>query len=147
MLPLPVKKLGGKIGRGENMGYLKGILHTNLTIAPGPEAIEQARRFYVDLLGVGVLDRPPETDNGTPGFWLDCGNGQQIHISSEPNPDSYNRPSKRHTAFQVSNLDGLKADLLAAGAEVQIQDQQFSGMRRIFARDPWGNGLELVEIV
>ncbi len=127
------------------MGYLKGILHANLTIAPGPEAIEQARHFYVDLLGLDVLDRPAETDNGIPGFWLDCGNGQQIHISSEPNPESYNGPSKRHTAFQVSNIDRLTADLQAAGAEVQVQSQQFSGMRRIFARDPWKNGLELVE--
>ncbi len=127
------------------MGYLKGILHANLTIAPGDEAIEQAHRFYVDLLGLGVLDRPPETDNFTPGFWLDCGNGQQIHISSEPHPETYNGPSKRHTAFQVSNLAGLKAALEAAGVEVQVQDQQFAGMSRIFARDPWGNGLELVE--
>ncbi|MBN9388527.1 MAG: VOC family protein [Chloroflexi bacterium] len=127
------------------MGYLKGILHANLTIAPGPEAIEEARRFYVDLLGLGVLDRPAETDNYTLGFWLDCGNGQQIHISSEANPETYNLPSKRHTAFQVSNLPGLKADLEAAGFPVEIQSQQFAGMRRIFTRDPWGNGLELVE--
>lgn len=127
------------------MGYLKGILHANLTIAPGDEAIEQARRFYVDVLGLGVLDRPPETDNYTPGFWLDCGNGQQIHISSEPNPESYNQPSKRHTAFEVKDIDKLRADLEAAGTEVQVQSQQFAGMRRIFARDPWGNGLELVE--
>ena len=97
------------------------------------------------LLGLGVLDRPAETDKYTPGFWLDCGNGQQIHISSEANPESYNLPSKRHTAFQVSNLPGLKADLEAAGFPVEIQSQQFAGMRRIFARDPWGNGLELVE--
>lgn len=127
------------------MGYLKGILHANLTIAPGPEAIEQAHHFYVDLLGLGVLDRPAETDNYTPGFWLDCGNGQQIHISSEPKPETYNGPSKRHTAFEVTDIDRLKADLEAAGTEVQVQGQQFAGMRRIFARDPWGNGLELVE--
>jgi catechol 2,3-dioxygenase-like lactoylglutathione lyase family enzyme len=146
MLLLPVENIHKKATRGDYMGYLKGILHTNLTIAPGPEAIEQARRFYVDLLGVGVLDRPAETDNGIPGFWLDCGNGQQIHISSEPDPEKYNGPSKRHTAFQVENIDQLAADLKAAGTEIQVQEQQFSGMRRIFARDPWGNGLELVEI-
>ncbi|HEX2916425.1 MAG TPA: VOC family protein [Chloroflexia bacterium] len=127
------------------MAQLKGILHVNLTIAPGPEALAEARRFYVDVLGCKELYRPPETDNGRPGYWLDCGSGQQIHISAEQDASSYNGPSGRHAAFQVENLEELKAHLLRAGASVE-DGMQFPNMRRCFARDPWGNRLELVQL-
>ncbi len=124
---------------------LKGILHVNLTIAPGPEAIAEARRFYVDLLGLTELERPAETDDGRPGYWLAFESGQQIHLSAEPQASSYNGPSNRHAAFEEANLTALKQRLLEGGAQLE-ETYQFPGQRRFFARDPWGNRLEFVEL-
>lgn len=124
---------------------LKGILHVNLTIDPGPEALAEAHRFYVDLLGLEELYRPAQTDSGRPGYWLGFENGQQIHISAEPDSESYNGPSRRHAAFQVADLKGLRQRLADAGEHVEDADQ-FPGQSRFFARDPWGNRLEFVEL-
>ncbi len=124
---------------------LKGILHVNLTIAPGPEAYAEARRFYVDMMGMTELYRPPETDDGRPGYWLAFENGQQIHLSAEPEAADYNGPSNRHAAFEVSDLAALKQLLTEAGASID-DPMQFPGQQRFFARDPWGNRLEFVEV-
>ncbi len=126
------------------MAAIKGIMHINITIAPGPEALAEARRFYIEGLGLQELDRPVQTDNGRPGYWLACGPGQQVHISAEPQAESYNGPSGRHSAFEVEDITGLKQQLIKAGVTVQ-DGMQFEGLSRFFARDPWGNRLEFVE--
>ncbi|NWJ47858.1 MAG: VOC family protein [Chloroflexi bacterium] len=125
---------------------LKGILHVNLTISPGAAALAEAHHFYVQVLGLEVLERPDSVDSGSPGWWLGCQNGQQIHISAEQNPDKYNAPSSRHAAFQVESLEVLQQRLQENGVTI-ISDSQFAGQRRFFVRDPWGNRLEFVEIL
>jgi len=129
------------------MSYLLGVQHVNLTIEEGPEALETARKFYVDVLGLEQLYRPENTDNGRPGYWLELGqSGQQIHISAEPNAEGFNGPSRRHSAFLVSNLDELVQRVQDAGYETEVPNQ-FPGQRRSFCRDPFGNRLELVELL
>jgi len=128
------------------MSFLLGVQHVNLTIDEGLEALEIARHFYCDVLGLERLPRPATTDSGRPGLWLALGqSGQQIHIGAEAKAESFNGPSRRHSAFLVQDLEGLQAHLLAAGAEVAETDQ-FPGQRRLFCRDPFGNLLELVEL-
>ncbi len=123
---------------------LKGITHVNLTIAQGEEALENARHFYVDLLGLTRLPRPNDIDGGRPGLWLGFSNGQQIHISAEPQANSYNTPSRRHSAFEVEDLAALRQVLTEAGASLGADE--IPGQSRFFARDPWGNLLEFVQL-
>jgi catechol 2,3-dioxygenase-like lactoylglutathione lyase family enzyme len=128
------------------MGYLLGVQHVNLTIEEGEEALEVARKFYVDLLGLTPLYRPENTDSGRPGFWLALGeSGQQIHLSMEPQANNYNGPSRRHSAFFVQDLPALMNHLEKAGVTIEGANQ-FPGQRRCFCRDPFGNRLELVEL-
>ena len=127
------------------MSVVKGILHVNLTIGPGSVALAQAHDFYVGLLGLGELDRPAETDNGVPGYWLDCGGGQQIHLSVEERASDLNGPSKRHAAFQVDDLAGLRSRLASADVPLEDIGQSLAGAGRFFARDPWGNRIELIQ--
>lgn len=124
---------------------LKAITHVNLTIAQGEEALETARHFYVDLLGLTRLPRPNDIDGGKPGLWLGFGNGQQIHISAEPKADSYNAPSNRHAAFEVEDIAALRKKLSEEGALLE-DATNIPGQSRFFARDPWGNRLEFMQL-
>jgi catechol 2,3-dioxygenase-like lactoylglutathione lyase family enzyme len=124
---------------------LKAITHVNLTIAPGEEALATALHFYVDLLGLTRLPRPNDIDGGRPGLWLGFGNGQQIHISAEAQAASYNAPSNRHAAFEVEDLAALRQLLSEAGAALE-DASKIPGQSRFFARDPWGNRLEFMQL-
>ena len=82
---------------------LKGIHHVSLNV----KDVEAANHFYVDVLGLEVLDRP---DLGFPGTWLTTGL-QEIHLlgieSGEP-------VKQQHFAFLVDDLEAIRAELDAA---------------------------------
>jgi catechol 2,3-dioxygenase-like lactoylglutathione lyase family enzyme len=125
------------------MDYIVGLDHVTIQIDDGDEALRNALRFYVELLGLTALDRPANTDNGRPGAWLQCG-PQQLHIITGAGASAENRVSRRHPAFRVSDLEGLRRRLQTAGVEI-IAGNRFPGQERFFVRDPWGNRLEFVE--
>ncbi len=125
------------------MSYIVGIDHVTIQIDDGDEALRHALKFYVELLGLTSLDRPANTDNGRPGAWLQCGL-QQLHIITGAGASSENRASRRHPAFRVLNLEGLRERLSAARVEI-VAGNRFPGQERFFVRDPWGNRLEFVE--
>lgn len=125
------------------MSFIVGLDHVTIQIDDGDEALRNAFKFYVELLGLAPLDRPVNTDNGRPGAWLQCG-PQQLHIITGPGASAENRASRRHPAFRVSDLEGLRRRLQTAGVEI-IAGNRFPGQERFFVRDPWGNRLEFVE--
>jgi catechol 2,3-dioxygenase-like lactoylglutathione lyase family enzyme len=125
------------------MSFIVGLDHVTIQIDDGDEALRQALRFYVELLGLAPLDRPANTDNGRPGAWLACG-PQQLHIITGAGATAENRASRRHPAFRVSDLEALRQRLQSAEVEI-IAGNRFPGQERFFVRDPWGNRLEFVE--
>jgi catechol 2,3-dioxygenase-like lactoylglutathione lyase family enzyme len=125
------------------MSYIVGLDHVTIQVDDGDEALRQALRFYVGLLGLAPLDRPPDTDNGRPGAWLACG-PQQLHIITGAGATVENRASRSHPAFRVSDLEGLRQRLEAAEVEI-VAGNRFPGQERFFVHDPWGNRLEFVE--
>jgi len=125
------------------MSLIVGLDHVNLLIDSGDDALSRARSFYQDLLGLEPLDRPANTDSGNPGAWFQCG-VQQLHLTTEHDASSFNKKSRRHPAFRVSNLNALRHRLESAGIEI-IAGNRFPGQDRFFVRDPWGNRLEFVE--
>lgn len=108
------------------------IAHVNLSI----DDVEAARHFYGEVLGLASLPRP--ADAGRAGCWFSLGD-MELHLSQEERAD--NAGSKRHVAFEVKDLDALRAHLLAAGAPID-EGHPMAGVRRFFARDPAGNRLE-----
>ncbi len=111
---------------------LRRVAHVNLSV----DDVEAARRFYGELLGLEPAPRP--ADAGRAGCWFKLGE-IELHLSLEIGAD--NVQSKRHVAFEVVDLDGLRVRLVAAG--VTIEDARpISGLRRFFTRDPAGNRLE-----
>jgi glyoxylase I family protein len=119
-------------------GRFLGIHHASLLVADTARAL----RFYRDVLGLPVLERP---DLPFPGAWLGAG-AQQIHLLELPNPDPVtDRPDHggrdRHVAFEVSGLGAIRARLDRAGVDYTLSR---SGRAALFVRDPDGNALELI---
>jgi catechol 2,3-dioxygenase-like lactoylglutathione lyase family enzyme len=116
---------------------ITGLDHVQLTGPPGCE--REARRFYADLLGLTEVPKAPGVQ-ATGGVWFACG-AQQLHIGIEERGDA---DTKAHPALLVTPdaLDALAARLLSAGVPVDW-DTRIPERRRFYARDPWGNRLEL----
>jgi len=118
------------------------LQHVSLPFPGTPESFDEARRFYVEI--VGLTERPrPDVFPGT-GIWYDVGD-QELHLFTEPTGVAANRDSTRHPCFQVDDVQALRANLVAAGVTTRDQDGQIPGRPRFFAVDPWGNTLEFVQ--
>lgn len=112
------------------------IDHIQLAAPPGREA--EAREFYGSILGLPEIEKPA-TLRARGGCWFQCG-VQQLHIGVE----SDFRPAKKaHPAFEVSNLDALRATLQSHNIKI-TDDDALPGARRFYADDPFGNRLEFV---
>ena|SRR5215813_573717 len=111
----------------------------HIQIAAPKDCEPEARRFFGDLLKLEEIEKPePLKSRG--GCWFRVGS-KQLHIGIE---EDFRPATKAHPAFAVDNLDEL-FDLLTA-AHVPCQwDTTVAGVRRFFAKDPWGNRLEFTE--
>ena len=115
---------------------LSGIDHVQIAAPPGCE--DDARRFYVELLGLRELPKP-EALRARGGVWFACG-AQQLHVGVE---EGFVPARKAHPAFQVDAYDALRERLRAAGVDV-ADDAAIPGVRRCYVHDPFGNRVELV---
>ena len=115
---------------------VEAVDHVQLAAPPGCE--EQARAFFGAVLGLAELPKP---DALLPrgGVWFRCGD-QQLHIGVD---DEFAPARKAHPAFRVRDLDELRRRLVEAGAEPE-DDDSIPGVRRFYARDPFGNRLEFL---
>jgi catechol 2,3-dioxygenase-like lactoylglutathione lyase family enzyme len=112
------------------------IDHVQLAMPAAEEAA--ARHFYVDLLGMAELAKPPELAKRG-GCWFSSGN-VQLHLGVEPDF----RPAKKaHPALRCGSYDELTARLQSSGVEVH-DDANIPGVRRCHVFDPFGNRIELI---
>jgi len=110
---------------------LQGIHHVSINVAD----VETAQAFYVDALGMELLDRP---DFSFRGAWLRAGQ-QEVHLMEM---DSGPPLKEQHFAFKVSDIDALRRPLADAGLKCS-QTQEIPGIcRQSFTRDPSGNLIE-----
>ena len=113
-----------------------GLDHVQLAIPPGAE--EKARAFYVALLGMTELPKPPALA-ARGGLWLRSGPAV-IHLGVEKN---FAPARKAHPALTVDDLDALADRLAGAGFEL-AWDDNIPGTRRFHVFDPLGNRLEFI---
>jgi glyoxylase I family protein len=110
-----------------------GVQHVALEVSD----LEAARRFYVDLLGFRVLERP---DFGFPGLWLGLPDGRAVHLI-EGRGEAHH---SHHFALQVDDVDAAVVALRQAGVEVRDARESAPGSgRQTFLTDPSGNLIEL----
>src|SRR5688572_13880290 len=98
-----------------------GIDHVQVSMPAGGEQL--ARRFYVELLGLTELPKPPNLA-ARGGAWFQCG-ALQLHLGVEADF----RPAKRaHPALLVRSLAEIIAKLSAAGFEIKHDSDGVPGV-------------------
>ncbi|PSL30260.1 catechol 2,3-dioxygenase-like lactoylglutathione lyase family enzyme [Dyadobacter jiangsuensis] len=116
----------------------KRLDHIMLCIPPGTE--QQARDFYGGVLGLQELN-----DLGYPlphgAIWFQMGD-IQLHIRAE----DVQAVSQRHPAFEVDNLEEARAILEKHGVAIK-NDSKIPDRNRFSFRDPFGNRIELIEMI
>jgi catechol 2,3-dioxygenase-like lactoylglutathione lyase family enzyme len=114
---------------------LRGVHHVSLNVAD--HAV--AERFYTEVMGLEPIPRP---DFGFPGSWLTMKDGRQLHLIQV---EDWTAPKGQHFAFQVADLDAVRAELAGKGVKVSEPFEIPGVGRQSFLKDPCGNLLELNE--
>jgi catechol 2,3-dioxygenase-like lactoylglutathione lyase family enzyme len=130
--------------------------------------VERSVAFYRDVLGLAVLG---QGEAGEPELsdllalanvrvrWaeLDLGAGQILELLEYRNPagdplePTPNRPGATHLGLGVDDIASYRARLASAGALISpdvvtlTEDTEWKGTRALYARDPDGVTIELVE--
>jgi catechol 2,3-dioxygenase-like lactoylglutathione lyase family enzyme len=105
---------------------------------------ERSKEFYMKLLGLKVLPRPPLVSQG---YWLGVAPDvyPQFHIMKSdlpiPGPEAEINPRSRHTCFEVPDWDGLKAHIERVGIKF-VESVQQNGTRQLLVNDPDGHTIE-----
>lgn len=109
----------------------------HIHICVPPERLEEALRFYTDVIGLKEKYRPVELNDE--GIWFQL-EDIELHIGVE----DHQFDTIRHTAFEVTDLDSARAQL--EKHDITIQEQRvLPGRRRFAFIDPFGNRMELLE--
>ena len=113
--------------------------HVQLAIPRGAE--EECRRFYVRVLGLRELEKPPAlADRG--GLWVGS-DDIQIHLGVE---EDFRPAKKAHPGIHVTDLDALAARIAQHNVPV-TWDDSLPGYRRFYTVDAVGNRLEFLSPV
>jgi diguanylate cyclase (GGDEF)-like protein/PAS domain S-box-containing protein len=121
--------------------HLLGIDHVQLAMPGGEEAVRAAERFYVDVLGLERVPKPP-TLAVRGGCWFE-GLSVRLHLGVDAD---FRPATKAHPAIIVDDLDVLCQRIVAAGGEVRSADG-LPGVARVHTDDPFGNRIELIQAV
>lgn len=105
-----------------------------------PEKLEEAKVFYSTITGLELIDRPDHLFSSA-GYWFNIGN-VQLHIGVEPPLPR----SIRHIAFEVKDVDAARQWLQKNNVEI-IEEPVIPGRRRFAFIDPFGNRMELLQLI
>ncbi|MEA3162303.1 MAG: hypothetical protein QOE88_121 [Verrucomicrobiota bacterium] len=115
--------------------------HVTITFPPGQEA--RVRSFYVGALG--LREKPiPRVVKPLGWIWFDTGApGQELHCVPDAEPVPAN--TRHHFCLEVDDLDRQRKALIDAGAAI-VEARALPLRPRFFARDPFNNLIEFVQI-
>ncbi|ARX84053.1 MULTISPECIES: VOC family protein [Streptomyces] len=116
---------------------LAAVDHVQLAAPVGSE--EALRAFYVDVLGMTEVPKPPVLA-GRGGCWFEAG-AVRLHLGVEAD---FRPARKAHPGLLVTAIEAYAARLAALGAAV-TWDDHLPGHRRFYSEDPVGNRLEFLE--
>lgn len=114
------------------------IDHVQLAMPAGGE--DMARHFYVDLLSMVELPKPPALATRG-GCWFQSGT-VQVHLGVE---NDFLPAKKAHPAFRCRNYASYLAHLRDSGVAVN-EANDIPEVRRCHIHDPFGNRIELIGV-
>lgn len=117
-----------------------GLHHAQITIPKGAE--DEGKKFYCQLLGLQEKEKPKSLQ-GRGGFWLQVGESE-VHIGTENGIDRLK--TKAHLAYQVDDLSFWRETLERNDIHI-IESVPIQGFERFEFRDPFGNRVELIQVV
>jgi catechol 2,3-dioxygenase-like lactoylglutathione lyase family enzyme len=115
---------------------IRRLNHIQICIPRGAEP--QAREFYGSLLGLEEIEKP-EALRESGGVWYKVAD-VQLHVGVE-DPVA---PSKRHPAFEIEQIEEVRAFLEQNGVRTR-DEPELPGVKRFSFFDPFGNRIELME--
>jgi catechol 2,3-dioxygenase-like lactoylglutathione lyase family enzyme len=117
---------------------IKRLDHIQICIPKGKE--DEARLFYTGIIGLTEIPKPKELiPNG--GLWYQAAD-IQFHIGTETEINN----SKRHPAFEVTDIQAAKAHLEKHNVKIK-EETQIPGQIRFSFLDPFNNRIELLQKV
>ena len=142
---------------------INGIHHIGMSVP----SLDAARAFYVDMLGLTELGRgsgwadSEQMDRLTrllgsaaKMMFLSAGNTYiEMFEFSAPRPSvpenerGVNEYGYTHLCFDVDDTAAIHARLAAAGIDFHCDPISSSGVRTVYGRDPFGNVIELQQIL
>lgn len=120
---------------------LVALDHVQLAAPPGSEP--ELRAFYVDVLGMTEIPKPPVLA-ARGGCWFQAGAGAgavRLHLGVETD---FRPARKAHPGLRVRDITAY-AQRLTSRATPLTWDHTLPGHRRFYADDPVGNRLEFLE--
>jgi catechol 2,3-dioxygenase-like lactoylglutathione lyase family enzyme len=117
--------------------FIRRLDHVQLAMPAGRE--DEARAFYQGILGIPEISKPPHLA-ARGGCWFEDGD-LKVHLGVDKD---FVPARKAHPAFIVDALRDLVKRLQDAGYNV-VADQPLEGFDRVYADDPFGNRIELME--
>ncbi|MDP9048143.1 MAG: VOC family protein [Bacteroidota bacterium] len=111
----------------------------HIHICAPPERLEEARRFYADVMGLTEVHRPEVFP--APGHWFAAGD-IELHIGVE----DLQIETIRHSAFEVADIAAARKQLETHGIEIS-EEPVIPGRERFSFLDPFGNRMELLQII
>ncbi len=123
---------------------IKRLQHISIEIEAGRE--DEARRFYGDALGLKEKRRPIGLKD-RPLIWYDVGDGEdEIHLI-RTDKGAFAAPRREdHLCIEVDDIAAMRAHLTQRGVPIQ-ETSVIDNRPRFFVTDPFGNRIELVQIV
>ncbi|MDT0395298.1 MULTISPECIES: VOC family protein [Streptomyces] len=116
---------------------LTAVDHVQLAAPPGSE--ERLRAYYVDVLGMAEVPKPPALA-ARGGCWFEAG-AVRLHLGIEAD---FRPAGKAHPGLLVTGIEAYAARLTALGAPV-AWDTALPDRKRFYSEDPAGNRLEFLE--
>jgi len=110
----------------------------HIQICVPPKRLEEAKRFYNEVMGLPLIERPAEF-NGSQGYWFALAD-IELHIGVE----APGTKTKRHTAIQITDIVAARQHLKKNKVEI-IEGTRLPGRERFSFIDPFGNKMELLE--
>jgi catechol 2,3-dioxygenase-like lactoylglutathione lyase family enzyme len=117
------------------------LQHTSVPMPPGGE--ETARQFYGTTLGLREIPTPQNLAAMKLLWFAVAADGGEVHLFTDEEAGSN---AAQHLCLEVDDLAAYERRLIDEGYRVEIPEA-IVNRPRLFTRDPFGNRIELVQIL